>query len=75
MSTYAYREALNQVQKLTTDEQLLLKEELIASIRQKGQAPVRRKHDITELRGLGKEIWEGVDVAKYINEERDSWER
>lgn len=73
MTTYAYREVLNQAQKLTLDEQLLLLEELAAFIRKRGQ--VRRKHNITELEGLGKEIWEGIDVAQYINEERDSWDR
>ncbi len=26
------------------------------------------------LRGLGKELWKGTDVDKYIQEERNSWE-
>ena len=29
---------------------------------------------ILELRGLGKEIWEGVDAAGYIRRERESWD-
>lgn len=28
---------------------------------------------ITELRGLGKEIWRGQDAQEYVNDERDSW--
>lgn len=24
--------------------------------------------------GLGKELWEGIDAAEYIREERDSWD-
>ena len=28
---------------------------------------------IMGLEGLGKEIWEGIDAAEYIREERDSW--
>jgi antitoxin PrlF len=28
---------------------------------------------IEELRGLGREIWEGVDVQEYIDGERDGW--
>jgi hypothetical protein len=28
------------------------------------------KHRITELAGLGKEIWEGVDVEEYIRQSR-----
>lgn len=29
---------------------------------------------IMELRGLGKEIWKGVDAAAYIEAERRSWD-
>lgn len=28
---------------------------------------------ITELRGLGKEVWRGSDAQSYIDEERESW--
>lgn len=28
---------------------------------------------ITELRGLGKEIWHGQDAQHYVDQERDSW--
>ena len=28
---------------------------------------------ILELRGLGKEAWEGVDAGRYVAEERGSW--
>jgi hypothetical protein len=72
MSTYAYRQVLNQVQQLTSDEQIQLMEDLLAILRrQVGQKPL---HSILELEGLGKEIWEGVDVQAYIDRERDSWD-
>ncbi|MBV9880721.1 MAG: Arc family DNA-binding protein [Gemmatirosa sp.] len=29
---------------------------------------------ILELRGLGKELWEGIDPAEYIEQERSSWD-
>jgi len=29
---------------------------------------------IKGLRGLGKELWDGIDAAEYIRQERDSWE-
>ena len=29
---------------------------------------------IMELRGLGKELWKGIDPAAYIREERESWD-
>jgi hypothetical protein len=33
------------------------------------------RRQLSELKGLGKELWQKVDVEKYLNEERDSWER
>ncbi len=36
------------------------------------EAPARQRH-ITELRGLGKEVWQGLDAQEYVNSERDSW--
>jgi hypothetical protein len=32
------------------------------------------KHRLTELRGLGKEIWEGIDAQEYVNQLRDEWD-
>lgn len=34
---------------------------------------LKPKRSILELRGLGKEIWHGVDAQEYVNQERDSW--
>ena len=66
-------QVLNQVQHLEPDDQLRLLEELAALVRQ--QYSPRHKHRITEFKGLGKEVWRKIDVEKYIEEERNSWER
>ena len=29
---------------------------------------------ILELRGLGKELWKGIDPATHVDEERRSWD-
>ncbi len=31
-------------------------------------------HQVTDFRGLGKEIWQGVDADEYVAGERDSWD-
>jgi len=72
MSTYAYEDVLNRVQRLTPDEQLQLLEDVAAIVRRRDVA--RPKHHITEFKGLGKEIWQKIDVEKYIEEERNSWD-
>ena len=71
MSTDNYREAINRVLQLTPDEQLQLLELLSSIIRDRG---ITQRHSIMELEGLGKEVWQGIDVEKYIEEERNSWE-
>jgi hypothetical protein len=30
---------------------------------------------VKAMLGLHQEIWEGIDVDKFIQEERDSWDR
>ena len=73
MSTEDYDEILEQVQLLTLDDQLRLLEDIASMLRQ--QFTTQPKHSIMELKGLGKEVWQGVDVEKYIDEERNSWDR
>ncbi len=29
---------------------------------------------VIQLKGLGKEVWQGMDVVNYVEEERRSWE-
>lgn len=72
MSTYTYREVLNQIQHLTPDEQFQLLEDLVALVRRQATTGPQQ-HSIMELRGLGKELWEGVDAQDYVNQERESW--
>jgi hypothetical protein len=76
MSTYVYNEVLNdvinQVEHLSPDEQIQLLEDLGAFIRRRITQP--SKHNVMEFRGMAKEYWKGVDVEKFINEERNSWD-
>ena len=37
------------------------------------QSAKRKTRKLSELKGLGKEIWKGIDVEAYIRGERDSW--
>jgi len=34
----------------------------------------RQPLSILELKGLGKEIWQGVNAADHVAEERESWD-
>jgi hypothetical protein len=71
MPAVAYQDVLGQAERLSPDDQLRLVEELAAHVRR--QMPTGKKHSIKELRGLGKEIWGGIDAQEYVNQERESW--
>lgn len=65
-------ELLAQARLLPVEDQLRLLGELIADLKE-GMENIQ-PHSITELRGVGKELWQGIDVEKYIEEERSSWD-
>lgn len=66
-----YEEVLDQARKLSLVDQARLLEELAKLVRAHIQE--RSEHSLLELEGLGKELWQGIDVEKYIEEERNSW--
>ena len=72
MATDPSRDLLNQIRALGPSEQ----RELIVEIQRMLTSNDRRKSvpRILDLRGLGKEIWEGIDVDDYLNNERNSWD-
>jgi hypothetical protein len=35
---------------------------------------IKGKESILDLKGLGKEIWAGIDAVEYVRNERDSWD-
>ena len=52
----------------------LAPEERARLVRALAQNILEPEHEITELRGLGKEVWNNIDAQDYINVERDSWQ-
>jgi len=59
-------ELIQAASRLTCEE----RERLIQALRQPRAEPA---HEITELCGLGKEVWNNIDAQDYVNAERDSW--
>ena len=73
MTSEAYRKVLQMARELPMEEQLQLIEDLISGVRHRVKAiPL---HDIMEFNSIAKETWEDVDVEKYIDDERNSWDR
>ena len=59
-------EIIQAARQLTEEDRQRLVQALTA-----GQTDSGRR--ITELRGLGKEIWHDQDTQQYVDQERDSW--
>ena len=71
MAAISYESTLAMAESLSHEEQLRLIEEL--KVRASEGAAHVPQHSIMELRGLGKEIWQGIDAQEYVNQERASW--
>ena len=71
MPEVSYSHLITEIKSLNLSDQLRLLEEMAVLIRKK--ASEGRSRSIMELEGKGKDIWKGLDVKKYIDEERSSW--
>jgi len=67
----SYETAKRSVEVLTPTEQLRLVSELAASLSAELDPQPR---SLMELEGLGREVWQGVDVEEYLRQERSSWD-
>ena len=62
-------EALIEAAKHLSDEE---RKKLAEALHPCSDSPQPRH--ITEMRGLGKELWQEIDPQDYLNAERDSWD-
>jgi hypothetical protein len=69
----SYTEVLTLARQLEIPDQLRLMQALLSGVRSEVTRETPQ-HSILELKGVGREIWQGVDVERYIREERASWD-
>jgi len=67
----SYEHAKRSVEALTPREQLRLVSELAVRLSAELDPQPR---SLMELEGLGREVWQGVDVEEYLRQERSSWD-
>ncbi len=67
------QEMIQEAQTLSSDEIKELMKVLI-DLMPSADVETQKKHSIVELRGLGKEIWQGIDAQEYVNKLRDEWD-
>jgi hypothetical protein len=72
MADNTYAEALQAIEGLSAADQRRLLSELTSRLRARSEEQPC-VHSVMELRGLGKEVWSGVDPDQYVEQERSSW--
>ncbi|MCI0710467.1 MAG: hypothetical protein L0154_09935 [Chloroflexi bacterium] len=65
-------EVLRAAQQLSIQERKELVKRLVDTLDLPAIVPQKRR--LSELRGLGKELWQGVDAQEYVNQLRDEWD-
>ncbi len=65
-------DVLEQVKALSPEERKELANLLIGLVDLDTTSLQRR---LSELRGVGKEIWQGVDAQAYVDQMRDEWDQ
>jgi RecB family exonuclease len=71
MPNARYDQAKRSVEALGAADQLRLISELVGRL--SGELDRRPRRSLLELQGLGKSVWQGVDVDEYLRGERSSW--
>ena len=68
MASIKVERILEEIKHMSREE----REELLQALHREPDAGQKCK--ISDIEGLGAEIWEEVDVEKYIDDERSSWD-
>ena len=66
-----YNEVKRSVQALGAADQLRLVAEIVGQLQ--GELERKPVRSLLELQGLGKGLWQTVDVDEYLRRERSSW--
>ena len=64
------QEIIQEIPKLSAQERKDLIHLLVDSLAETGEI---KTHSLSELRGLGAEIWDGIDAQAYVDQLRDEW--
>jgi len=61
-----------EISQLTNNEKMILLSKLMLEISTYIERDQRL--NIYDIKGVGKEVWNGIDAQEYVNKERASWE-
>ncbi len=72
MQPKKFENIYREISKLNNKEKKIILSKLVTEINLSSSKD--EKYSITGIRGIGKEIWHGVDAQQYVDTERAAWD-
>ncbi len=70
--TLHINELINQIDRLNYSDKIIIMEQIVKKLKQ--ERGKTKRNPITRIKGLGKELWNDIDVDSYVAEQRESWD-
>lgn len=71
-STININQIVNEIEKLDYNDKINIMSRIVNLLKREEKA--HQVSSVTQLKGLGKDIWQKTDVASYVSKERESWD-
>jgi len=71
-STININQILNEIEKLDYNDKINIISRIVNLLKREERA--HQVASVTQLKGLGKNVWQKTDTDSYISKERESWD-
>ncbi|MDO9340777.1 MAG: hypothetical protein Q7T72_09680 [Bacteroidales bacterium] len=71
-STININQIVNEIEKLDYNDKINIMSRIVNLLKREEKA--HQVSSVTQLKGLGKDIWQKTDVASYVSKERETWD-
>lgn len=71
-STININQIVNEIEKLDYNDKINIMSRIVNLLKREEKA--HQVSSVTQLKGLGKDVWQKTDVASYVSKERESWD-
>ena len=66
---------LQEIRALPVEQRKQLIKLIVDTLPEADSDSPRKRHKIMEFRGVGAEMWEGIDAQEYVNRLRNEWDQ
>lgn len=70
-NTNNINQILSQIEDLSYDEKIIVMDRIIHSFKKRN---LTARQGLPSLKGLGKNLWENINVDEYISSQRKTWD-